>query len=278
MAKQAKREQNRGENLKLAFLRSFLSTICALLLCLFLAPAPGTAAEHNVVVVISANAEWRPVRGLWPDVEVESSPFGEWFPAEIAVGQTSESVIFFHGGWGKVAAAASTQYVIDRWSPRLLINLGTCGGFAGDVKTGETLLVERTIIYDIVEQMGDAEEAIEFYSTDVDLSWLKGPLPMEVRRSLIVSGDRDLIVGEIATLKAKYGAIAGDWESGAIAWVAKRNHTPCLILRTVSDLVSSQEGEAYGNIELFRRRTKNIMERLIKSLPGWLIKAPSRPM
>jgi nucleoside phosphorylase len=38
---------------------------------------------------------------------------------------------FLHGGWGKVAAAGSTQYAIDRWAPARLINLGTCGGFKG---------------------------------------------------------------------------------------------------------------------------------------------------
>jgi nucleoside phosphorylase len=50
-----------------------------------------------------------------------------------------------------------------------------------------------------------------------------------------VSADRDLIIGEVERLKTEYGAIAGDWESGAIAWVAARNRTRCLILRAVSD-------------------------------------------
>jgi adenosylhomocysteine nucleosidase len=64
--------------------------------------------------------------------------------------------------------------------------------------------------------------------------------------------------------------IAGDWESGAIAWVAARNRTRCLILRAVSDLVSAQRGEVYGNLELFQARTKEVMKKLVGSLPGWI--------
>lgn len=49
--------------------------------------------------------------------------------------------MFFHGGWGKIAAVASAQYVIDRWSPELLVNLGTCGGFEGEITKGTIILV-----------------------------------------------------------------------------------------------------------------------------------------
>ena len=45
--------------------------------------------------------------------------------------------------------------------------------------------------------------------------------------TLLVSGDRDLRVEDIPHLKADFGAVAGDWESGAIAWVATRNNTRC---------------------------------------------------
>ena len=61
-------------------------------------------------VIVSANAEWESVRRIFPDVPSESSPYGEYFFAEVA----GHRVMFFQGGWGKVAAAASTQYVIDR--------------------------------------------------------------------------------------------------------------------------------------------------------------------
>ena len=71
-------------------------------------------------------------------------------------------------------------------------------------------------------------------------------------------------------LRRKYGAVAGDWESGAIAFVAARNGVPCLILRGVTDLVGSQGGEAYGNINLFEVATRGVLERLIQSLPAWL--------
>jgi adenosylhomocysteine nucleosidase len=103
--------------------------------------------------------------------------------------------LFFQGGWGKIAAAAWTQYVIDRWRPKLLVNLGTCGGFEGRIERGEILLVEKTIVYDITEQMGDAQQAIDHYSTEIDLTWLGEPYPLAVQRSLLVSGDRDLMAG-----------------------------------------------------------------------------------
>ena len=228
--------------------------------------------ETNFVVLISANSEWGPVRETISQEQIKRSPFGEWFTVDIDLKDKKERVIIFHGGWGKVAAAASTQYIIDRWSPQLLINFGTCGGIEGRIHRGEKLLIERTIIYDIVEQMGDSEEAIQAYTTDLDLSWLEEPLPLTVRRSAIVSADRDLVSGELNDLVQKYDAIAGDWESGAIAWVANRNKTNCMILRTVSDLVNIESGEVYGNLKLFQERTAEIMRELMDSLPDWIKK------
>ncbi len=68
----------------------------------------------------------------------------------------------------------------------------------------------------------------------------------------------------------KYQAVAADWESGAIAWVAKRNGVRPLILRGVTDLVGVSGGEAYGDYELFIQRTREIMKKLFDQLPKWL--------
>jgi len=224
----------------------------------------------DAVVLISAHAEWRPVRAHFADAPAQTTPYGEVIAVEVGVAGRPRPVILYHGGWGKIDAAASTQYAIDRWRPSLLLNLGTCGGFAGDVAAGTLLLANFTLVYDILEQMGDPGEALAHYATDLDLSWLRSPLPLPVQRDLLVSADRDIVREEVAGLRARFGAIAADWESGAIAHVAKRNGVRCLIVRGVSDLVSADEGEAYGRPDLFEVRTETIMARLVDTLPGWL--------
>jgi adenosylhomocysteine nucleosidase len=219
----------------------------------------------NAVIIISANAEWRVVKELYPNLEIQSSPFGEF--ADLTL--DTRQLILFHGGWGKVSAAASMQYVVDRFKPDMIINLGTCGGFADRIDRGIIILVEETTVYDIVEQMIDPDEAIADYSTHLDLSFLPQVLPFPVWRGLLVSADRDIVSNDIPMLIKKYGAVAADWESGAIAWVARKNGVKCLILRGVSDLVSSESGEAYGDYDLFYRRTKEIMKKLFEQLPKW---------
>ena len=132
------------------------------------------------------------------------------------------------GGWGKIDAAASAQYAISRWRPSVVVNLGTCAGILGKIEKFETVLAERTVVYDITERMGDSSEAIRSYSTTIDLHWLGSrPLPSPARRSLLVSADRDLAVADVPLLRRLYQAIAVDWESGAIARVASRNESAC---------------------------------------------------
>lgn len=223
---------------------------------------------NDYVILISANTEWKEVISYYPNCQVFTSPYGDWFKVNLVSNQTT---IFFQSGWGKIQAAASTQYVVDKWHPKLLINIGTCGGFQGCVEMGTIILVNQTIVYDVIEQMGDQKEAINFFSSDIDLSWLNGNYPINVTVHKMLSADRDIIPGDIPELKIQYQAIAADWESAGIAFVANRNHTKCLILRGVSDIVNETTGEAYDdNFSVFQARTKVIMKTLTQSLPKWI--------
>jgi adenosylhomocysteine nucleosidase len=252
--------------------------------------------EQRVIVLVSANAEWGAVKEILSPTTIQSTPLGETFNIQLEsgtldTGTPDTEARFFHGGWGKISAAATAQYVIDHFQPDLLVNLGTCGGFEGRIERGTILLVTKTIVYDIIEQMSDPDEAISHYSTDLDLSWLpddgpqtanNGPWtidheqssvvhrPSSVERGLLVSADRDILPADIPMLVEKYGAVAADWESGGIAWVAKRNGVRCLILRGVTDLVGDSGGEAYGDIGIFHGNTKTVMQNLIGQLPDWL--------
>ena len=221
-------------------------------------------AEHHprTVVIVSANAEWKEVKKLLPSARYLKQPYGEYF-------QYDPDTLVVQGGWGKISAAASAQYVIDRWNPANIVNLGTCGGIAGRIERYAIVAVTKTIVYDIVEQMGDADEAVRFYSTDLALPG--EPLPSQAQALPLFSADRDLVSAEIPALVKKYDARVVDWESGAIAWVARRNGKRVVILRGVSDLVSAEGGgQAYGGTGEFEQGTARVMRELFVVLPKWL--------
>jgi adenosylhomocysteine nucleosidase len=218
----------------------------------------------KIVVLISALAEWEGFKALFPDVSIRQSPYGESASLTLEAWRLN----LFHAGWGKIASAGMMQYVLDHESPDLVVNLGTCGGFEGSVRRGDVILVEKTFVYDIVELMGDLDIST-YYTSTLDLSWLAEPYPYPARRGTIASADSDLPPDKISFLKT-HGAIAADWESAALAWVAAKNHAPLLILRGVSDMVSEKGGEAYGNIEIFNQRARDVMKTLFDQLPGWL--------
>jgi len=218
----------------------------------------------KIFIIVSANAEWEGVKLVYPNIEVEHYTYGECFQTHL----NDLPVKFFHTGWGKTTSAGALQHILDVYAPDLVVNLGTCGGFKGVVNQGDVLLVERTFMYDIVELMNNLDIS-DYYASSLDLSWLAEPDLFPTRRATLASADSDLPPHMIPFLKS-HGAIAADWESAALAWVARKNNARLLILRAVSDLVGEEGGEAYDNIEIFNERCKEIMKQLITQLPEWL--------
>ncbi len=60
----------------------------------------------KIVVFLSANAEWKAVKEIFPDLEIQVSPLGEF--ANLI--PNALHLILFHGGWGEISAAATAQY------------------------------------------------------------------------------------------------------------------------------------------------------------------------
>ncbi|MHB8135072.1 MAG: 5'-methylthioadenosine/S-adenosylhomocysteine nucleosidase family protein [Anaerolineaceae bacterium] len=221
---------------------------------------------QTILVIFSADAEWQAAKDYYPNHALENCPYGEFFETY----DSDRKIIHFQGGWGKIAAAASAQYGIQRWKPDLMINIGTCGGFQGRIQTGQILLVDQTLVYDIVEQMGDPDKALQFYSINLDLNWLNKPYPQPVQRGLLLSADRDILPQDIPWLIEKFSGVAADWESGAIAWVCQRNLIRCLILRGVSDLVSTDGGEVYNDLNRFQQSSHQIVSGILIHLNDWI--------
>lgn len=220
----------------------------------------------DTVILVSADAEWRALLGAVTPETMASSPLGAWFARDVSFADGTRRVIFLHGGWGKIAAAASTQYVIDRWHPRYLLNLGTCGGLHGRAARGDVFLVEEAITYDIEERMGDSEEAIAHYTTRLSTPRVAAAAMSGLRSGRIVSADRDVRPEDASALGDRYDASIADWESSAIAHVARRNQTTLYIIRAVSDVVSADGSAAYGDLAVFEAESRAVMKRLVDLL------------
>ena len=245
------------------FLAAWLALTC-ILGCARAAPERAPAPPlPDVVVIVSADTEWKALLAEMGESPETKTAYGAWFVRTYPITGEPRPVLFFHGGWGKVSAAGSTQYAIDTWRPRLLVVLGTCGGLEGAARKGDIVLARRTLIYDVIERMGSAEEALAAYAVDLDTSLVPPAVRARVREELLVSADQDIAPADVPRLEATFHAVAADWESGAIAYVASHNHTPLVVLKGVSDVVSPAGSEAYGSMETFAASARQIMARLL---------------
>ncbi len=225
-----------------------------------------TMDNVKAAIIVAADAEWDVVLQHYRRRRESMRPY-ETFMQTLSSNSIDLPVIFIHSGCGKVPAAAAAQYAIDTWRPDIVVNIGTCGAIAPDIGVGDHIVAGRTVIYDICERSGGQAEMIERFTTV--LPHIEPVEPLAVRRGTLVTGDRDADPDQIAYLVRQYDALAADWESGAVAYVAvQRNHTDCLILRVVSDLVHSGE---IGDVEgLFERRVSELLPELLETLTHWL--------
>jgi adenosylhomocysteine nucleosidase len=222
-----------------------------------------------VLVLVCAKDEWKVLRSrqFYGPGPAQQAPF-QFFEAKVKVGGgESVGVIFLHSGCGKVAASAAVQYGLDKWRPKLVINLGTCGGFEGLAEEHEILIVKRAGIYDMFEIDGKEIQRKPCVLALAPSSLLRKPWPSGARLACVATGDQDLDSRTIPVLRLPpFNAIAADWESAAIAWVCARNNTCCLILRGVSDTVRNRP----SSNPVIKAGTKVVMTKLLEDLPMWL--------
>src|SRR5262249_9028103 len=124
-------------------------------------------------------------------------------------------------------------------------------------------VVKGAVVYDGADEMVEAADTIAACPTRMDASLWRARVAGRVRAEKILSGDRDLIAAELPRLREKYGAGAGDWESGAIAWVAAKNRTPAIILRGVTDVIDASGDVFYGNLGAFQAAAAAMMDKLL---------------
>lgn len=158
------------------------------------------------------------------------------------VAASDRNIIVLKGALGKVFAAASAEFAIMTWAPRLLVDFGAAGGLIPELRVGDLVLADKIIEHDVSAAKG-ARPTVE-----IPDEWYSGFLKLEdvnetsiryggkSRRGTLAAGDRDIQTLEDREALAKSsGAIAVTWESSAIARVSHFHAIPFLSIRVVTD-------------------------------------------
>lgn len=168
---------------------------------------------------------------------------------------------------GKVSAAALTQFLIDRDSPNLVINLGISGGISSDLEVGDVLFSNKFVQYDYT--IGFREKGLNWnpaYSSEI-LETTVPPNTINLCTNLFGTGDSFIHKeGEKRFLK-KIGVTACDMESGAVAQIAHLHSTDCISIRGISDLGEGTPKDFKKHMKLAINNSIEELKKLLSLLP-----------
>jgi adenosylhomocysteine nucleosidase len=187
----------------------------------------------------------------------------------------NQDVIVGLSGIGKVSAAAMASYVILKFQPSLIINIGSAGGLDNSLKIGDIVVASMCAYHDFDITSFGHEMSYEkgwyvFKANSTYLDKIKNLGLPQLHVGPMVCGDQ-FIHEEVLFRKMQdrfIGVLATDMESTAIAHVASTYNIPWVIARSISDLVFDQDNHVAFDefLILASKQSANFVSQLITSL------------
>lgn len=180
----------------------------------------------------------------------------------VRIQQTVEEkpILLVQTGIGKVNAATATALVIEKFAPEAIINIGSAGGFAANVRVGDIVVGTDCLHSDADATcfgyaMGQVPKMPPNYPADDALLAIAHKLAEReefaglVRFGTIITADSFMSDPALAKrLIATFPqAHAADMEGAAVAQTAYVMDTPCLNLRSISDIAGDDAANSFDN-------------------------------
>lgn len=176
-----------------------------------------------------------------------------------------EDFVLVVSGIGKVSASISAQALIDRYSPKFILNFGTAGGVLPNIEIGEYLLINNALQFDFdVTAIDDVEVG---YIQEYDRAFFPCEnIECQLKKVNLASGDRfSDDVKDIELIK-KLNCALRDMEGGAIAQTCLSNSVPLVMVKAVTDVY----GKTPSNFQFYENLIKlcegfpSVLENVLK--------------
>ena len=176
-------------------------------------------------------------------------------------------------GAGEIFAASAAQHLIDAYGVECVINFGIAGACDDGLEAGDCCVVSGVVHYqhDVAAVDGlpagrYPEFAVLVIKTTPNLAEHASEL-LNARAAICASGDRFVSEpSEKRWLKQTYGASVCEMEAAGILVTCRRNHTPCLLVKMVSDSVRGGASEYWMYKQRIARRCADIVAKVLETL------------
>ena len=161
---------------------------------------------------------------------------------------SNKKIYVVESGIGKVNAAATTQKLIDKYNVDIIINSGCAGALVESVKVMDVVVASYLTYHDFkpvrVMKYSVPDNGCvisDKHLIDVAIAVLKDN-NINYHIGPMASGDSFITNNELRDqVKEETNAIAVDMESTSIGHIARKNHVPFLIIRTISDFADGED-------------------------------------
>lgn len=160
-------------------------------------------------------------------------------------------VIVLQSGIGKVNAAVGTAILLERHQPDAIINTGSAGGFATDLRIGDVIISDEVRHHDVDAvvfgyEIGQVPGMPAAYLADKQLRDLARNAiaslgEVQVREGMIATGDAFMAdPARVEATRAQFPTmLAVEMEGAAIAQTCYLYQCPFVVIRALSDIPGS---------------------------------------
>ncbi|MDR1834255.1 MAG: 5'-methylthioadenosine/adenosylhomocysteine nucleosidase [Fusobacteriaceae bacterium] len=212
------------------------------------------------------------------DIEEKSTPVRvvagslEFLEGSLA----GKPVVLAQCGIGKVNAAIVASLLISRFQVNAVLFTGVAGALDPSLDIGDIVIGDELLEHDFdVTAFGKKPGEIPGMDTSrfpcdprlvemAEKSAIKLFTDIKIVRGRILSGDVFIASPEkIRRLRSQFGGMCTEMEGAAVAHVCHVLHTPCLVIRAVSD---KADGDANADFKKFVDSSAERSARLLRAL------------
>lgn len=208
-------------------------------------------------VIVTSKIEWEALLKVY---EIDSNLtdkyiYGEYYKTRIY----NKDVLLFRSLGRKAMSAAAVQYMIDKYSLRKVIFIGTATLVADYLDYNDVIIPDSVSEYDLsireVEPLIKESSIIKLNKVNVSSKYFDG---------LLGTSDKPLITKRDYLEAKETDMIASDTEGAAIARVCKLNNVDIIIIKGISDRVSL-EGDYSDQTEVYEENAPRIIDNITRN-------------